>query len=253
MTVLDATVAPSPRLTGSMGTGPSTAVSSKQLVVSSEAQLSALTPKIYRHTRTTPISEDVLKVFLDVINASFAGERHDKNFGSKPRYATTQLLLDDLNHGVEGAWIFMLFTPKGQAVAGAKITFSGKGMDGGPGIYACPDPLYTPLPQIADLPIAWLGALGSILPGAGSVLISHIKSFLSTSVYPNAPFRIRAYTVAEWGVNESFTVPRDSPILAWFSKQGFSVLDYSWKPPGTWESFYGGCMATIEYVQLLSP
>lgn len=157
------------------------------------------------------------------------------------------MFLDDLNHGEEGGWVYILSTAEGRAVAGAKITLSGEGMDGGPGIHTVPNPEYEPTTS-EDLPTFWLGALGSIAPGTGSILINHIKQHLAITVCSGQAFKIRAYTVAEWGVNEGFRIPQNAPLPTWFKKQGFQVLDYSWKPPGTWDSFYGGCLSAIEYV-----
>lgn len=255
MTVLDApAVAPSPTLnlpSKTANTNTSATESSKKYFPLSPEQLSSLQLQIYRHTTSSPISNSVLETFIDLINASFTGPYHDHNFGKKQRYGTTQLLLDDLNHSEDGGWVFMLFTQEGKAVAGAKITLSGEGMDGGPGIHTTPNPDYTlsPLPQ-EGVDVYWLGALGSITPGSGSILISRIKQFLSTSLSPGRAFQIRAYTVAEWGVSEGFQIQRNSPLVRWFQAQGFKVIDYSWKPPGTWDSFYGGCLASIEYTHV---
>ncbi len=127
-----------------------------------------------------------------------------------------------------------------------KVTFSGEGMDGGPGIHTTHNDEYTS--TSGDLQTYWLGALGSISPGTGSILISHIKSFLASQPASALGYVLKAYTVAEWGVNATFSVPTNSPLVTWFDRQGFKVLDYSWKPPGTWASFYGGCLAGIEYV-----
>ena len=246
MTLLDAAMAPSPSLPLPSKSAP-TASQTKSFLSLSPDQLASLSLQVYRHTPSAPISNEVLKTFVDLCNASFTGDYHVKNFGGKLRYPTPQLFLDDLNHGPEGGWVFMLFTTDGKAVAGAKITLSGEGMDGGPGIHTVKNPDYTPTAP-DDLPTFWLGALGSIAPGAGSILIAHIKTFLATHVVVDQPFKIRAYTVAEWGVNEGFKIPKHSPLPTWFQRQGFHILDYSWKPPGTWDSFYGGCLSAIEYV-----
>ncbi len=123
MSTLDATVAPSPSLLPpSRSTEPSATVtkSSKKLVLLSPEAKASLSFKIWRHTTKEPVSQNVLKTFLELVNASFTGDYHEKNFGGKLRYGSTQLLLDDLNHGTEGAWLFMLVTDDGQAVAGAK-------------------------------------------------------------------------------------------------------------------------------------
>lgn len=276
MTVLDTTIAaaataPSPSVpetTTVTGTAPTTpshfkpvASSTKQCIYLTKDQLSSLTFKVYRHTPGAPIQQEVLQKFMDLVNASFTGDYHAKNFGGKLRYPTLDELVDDLNHDVRGGWVFMLCTPEGVAVSGAKITFSGDGMDGGPGIHTVPNPNYVPSdiqPHHGDddddngeIPTFWLGALGSIAPGSGSILISRIKTFLSESVgSPHQPFIIRAYTISEWGVNPGYTIPKDPPLPTWFKKLGFQVLDYSWKAPGTWGSFYGGCLSAIEYVHL---
>ena len=144
--------------------------------------------------------------------------------------------------------MFILALADGTAVAGAKITLSGVGMDGGQGIHTIPDPSYTPEPEDQDLPTYWLGALGSIAPGTGSMLISHIKEFLKNQT-ENKSFKIGAYTVARWGVKEGqYEIPQNSPLVNWFQGQGFRVQDYSWKAAGTWDSYFGGVLAGIEYV-----
>ncbi|SPO26193.1 uncharacterized protein UTRI_02469 [Ustilago trichophora] len=98
----------------------------------------------------------------------------------------------------------------------------GEGMDGGPGIHTVPNPEYETTTS-EDLPTFWLGALGSIAPGTGSILINHIKQHLATTVCSGQPFKIRAYTVAEWGVNQGFRIPQNAPLPTWFNKQGFQV------------------------------
>lgn len=183
-----------------------------------------------------------------MINAAFSDEEHVVQFGDKLRYPTTQQLLDDLNHGDDGAWVFLLVTAEGMAVAGAKITLSGEGMDGGSGVHTLLNPAYASPDGAEGLKTFWLGALGSVSPGVGSILIDHIKKFFS-ELQAGAPFRIRAYTVAEWGVDPQYAIPKNAPLVRWFKKQGFEVVDYSWKPPGTWQSFHGACLCAIEYIQ----
>lgn len=226
-------------------------------------ELGKLSLRAYRHTRTRRIPESVLTTFVELINASFSGEQHTHNFGDKPRYASTEELLRDLDRD-RGAWVLMLFTGdkaeaeietalgpgperKEVAVAGAKLTLSGEGMDGGEG-YTLVNPSYRAREHAEQLPTFWLGALGSIAPGAGATLISHIKTFLST-LTSQKPYRLRAYTVAQWGQSDPrYTIPPHSSLLSWFQSQHFEVLNYSWKPPGTWGSFYGACLCAIEYV-----
>ncbi|TKY86340.1 hypothetical protein EX895_004489 [Sporisorium graminicola] len=233
-----------------------------------QAQLSTLQLRVYRHTRYAPAPESALQTFVDLINASFAGPYHDENFGlDHPRYKSLQTLRDDLDpeaegedggreEGKSGGWLFMLFLPSsatvdgeaagGVAVAGAKVTFSGAGMDGGPSVHVLPNPLYTP-PAVYPSLVYYLGALGTITPRSGPLLLTHIKRYLST-LSPN--YVLKAYTVAEWGVNPHFSIPQDSPLVRFFEKQGFRVQDYAWKAKGTWGSFYGGCLCSIEYVHL---
>lgn len=117
-------------------------------------------------------------------------------------------------------------------------------MDCGPSLHTSPNPLYQPPPTYPPS-IFYLGALGTITPTTGPLLLSHIKSYLS-SLTPN--YVLKAYTVAEWGINPTFTIPRESPLVRFFEKQGFNVVDYAWKPKGTWGSFFGGCLCSIEYV-----
>lgn len=233
-----------------------TVVSTKKFVHLTPAELSTLQFRAYRHTSRAPVAESVLRTFVDLINASFAGPYHDENFGlDHPRYKSVQVLRDDLDPEADGSaeeegrggWLFMLFLLSGagaKAVVGAKVTFSGARMDGGPSIHTLPNPLFTP-PAAYPAAVYFLGALGTIAPGSGSLLIEHIKRFLATVSHS---YVLKAYTVAEWGVNPQFAIPQDSPLLRFFGKQGFKVVDYGWKPKGTWGSFFGGCLCSIEYV-----
>lgn len=243
MTVDAAAMAPSPTLQ------PPSSKSRQALhsIPLTPSQRSTLTLQVHRHTPTNAVSDSVLTKFTAVINAAFSDEEHVVQFGDKQRYPTTQQLLNDLNHGEEGGWVFLLVTAEGMAVAGAKITLSGEGMDGGPGVHTRLNSAYTSPPGSEELKTFWLGALGSISPGVGSMLIDHIKAFLS-KLQAGAPFRIRAYTVAEWGVDPQYTIPKNAPLVRWFKRQGFEVVDYSWKPPGTWQSFNGACLCAIEYI-----
>ncbi|EST08568.1 hypothetical protein PSEUBRA_001995 [Kalmanozyma brasiliensis GHG001] len=243
MTLDAAAIAPSP----SLKTPTSKSRQPLDIVDLTPEQRSTLTLQVHRHTPSAPISENVLTTFTSVINAAFHDAEHVVNFGDKQRYPTNQLLLDDLNHGEEGAWVFLLVTAECTAVAGAKITLSGEGMDGGPGVHTRPNPDYSSPHGADQLKTFWLGALGSISPGVGRMLIDHIKAFLS-KLQDGAPFRIRAYTVAQWGVDPDYSIPQNASLPSWFKRQGFEVIDYSWKPPGTWQSFYGACLCAIEYV-----
>lgn len=99
----------------------------------------------------------------------------------------------------------------------------------------------------------YLGALGSISPGAGGILIKHIKEFLEEECKGEG-WKLKAYTVAEWGPHSPpYDPPKESKLLGWFVGQGFVVEKYSWKPKGTWGSFYGGILVSVEYVHLPGP
>ncbi|GAC71215.1 hypothetical protein PANT_2d00004 [Moesziomyces antarcticus T-34] len=217
----------------------------KPCVLLTAEQRGALSLRILRHTRSSPLSDSDILAFQSLVNDSFRGPYHDENFGGKLRYPTTRELVDDLNHSDQGGWVFILSTAEGVPVAGAKVTFSGEGMDAGPGIHTLPNPSYIP-DDAQDKPVFWLGALGSVAPGTGSMIIAHIKKFLAES-FPHG-YVLKAFTVAEWGVNPDFAIPQDSPLVTFFQRQAFTVIEYSWKAPGTWDSFYGGCLAAIEYV-----
>lgn len=232
------------------------APSSKQYLILSGEQKAELKFQVVQHTQSHPASESTLETFVELINTSFTGSYHDENFGSKPRYTSIDALVSDLSHGDGdgGAWLFMLWalTAHGdRAVAGAKITLSGQGMDGGPSLHTTYNASYTPASAsstLSSLPTFWLGALGTISPGTGPILISHIKSFLVAQPMSKDGYVMRAYTVAEWGVNKGYVVPQESPLVSFFQRQAFNVIEWSWKPPGTWASFHGGCLAAIEYV-----
>ncbi|GAK63248.1 uncharacterized protein PAN0_002d1452 [Moesziomyces antarcticus] len=217
----------------------------KPCILLTAEQRGALSLRILRHTRSSPLPDADILAFQALVNDSFRGPYHDENFGGKLRYPTARELVDDLNHSDEGGWVFMLSTAEGVPVAGAKVTFSGVGMDAGPGIHTLPNPTYIP-DDAQGKPVFWLGALGSVAPGTGSAIIAHIKKFLAES-YPHG-YVLKAFTVAEWGVNPDFAIPQDSPLVTFFERQAFKVSEYSWKAPGTWDSFYGGCLAAIEYV-----
>lgn len=192
----------------------------------------------------THVPTEILETVVSVVNQAFSGPTHDENFGDKKRYGSIDLFLQDLEDG-GGGWVFMLHDQE-VPVACAKITLQGKGMDGGKGVHDLPVVVDAARDEEGEN-VFWLGALGSISRGAGGILIQGIKDFLSRHC-PSSPWSIKAYTVAEWGVSPTFAVPAKSPLVDWFTSQGFNVTQYSWKPPGTWQSFYGACLASLEYV-----
>ncbi|SJX62146.1 uncharacterized protein SRS1_12994 [Sporisorium reilianum f. sp. reilianum] len=234
---------------------PTTAVSSKTYVHLSPSELASLQLRVYRHTSREPAPESVLQTFVDLINASFTGPYHDENFGrDQPRYRGVETLREDLDQPCErggegkGGWVFMLVLPSEveKAVAGAKVTLSGARMDGGASIHTLPNPRFTP-PARYPSSVYYLGALGTVTPGFGTLLLTHIKHFLSRHT---PSYVLGAYTIAEWGINAQFSIPQESPLVRFFAKQGFEVVEYAWKPKGTWGSFYGGCLCSIEYVHV---
>ncbi|GAC95705.1 hypothetical protein PHSY_003281 [Pseudozyma hubeiensis SY62] len=209
----------------------------------SPSDLSQLSLQVYPHTSSPPIPTSTLETFVDLINAAFSGPIHSANFGSKSRYSSTAELVDDLNRG-EGGWMFLLVSATGIAVAGAKVTLGGEGMDGGASEVVFPNPYYTPLP--AQGKIYWLGALGSITTGTGSILLDGIKAFLAQQ---SPRFTLKAYTVTQWdqGPGGLIQPPEHNALVKWFERERFEVVDYAWKEKGTWGSFYGGWLCGIVY------
>lgn len=140
--------------------------------------------------------------------------------------------------------MFLLVSATGIAVAGAKVTLGGEGMDGGASKVVFPNPHYKPLQEQGK--IYWLGALGSITPGTGSILLDGIKSFLAQQ---SLRFTLKAYTVTQWnqGPGGLIQPPKHNALVKWFEREGFEVVDYAWKDKGTWGSFYGGWLCGIVY------
>lgn len=211
------------------------------------------------------VSDATLTAFLQICNKAFSGRQHEYNFGrDKLRYASIGAFRQDLENGQSG-WVFLLHEAEGPSsddgetmwtpVACAKVTRDAKGMDGGQGVHEVSvissDDESLPSPET----VYWLGALGSARSGAGTALLTGIHRFLLTRTPSSnndndgsAAYMLRAYSVHSWGIGEKWALPESSPLLEWFVRQGYVIHAYSWKPPGTWGSYYGACLADLRYI-----
>ncbi|KAI3482313.1 hypothetical protein L1887_55074 [Cichorium endivia] len=106
-------------------------------------------------------------------------------------------LVDDLNHSDQGRLgVHPLHRRRSSSSRSKGLTFSGEGMDAGPGIHTLPNPSYIP-DDAQDKPVFWLGALGSVAPGTGVDDHRAYQEVLGES-YPHG-YVLKAFTVAEWG------------------------------------------------------